>query len=298
MFVVLCVCENTGLAQEFQRLDNSPVPPIHVPSEPQSDMARPGVPMSDGIQSSEELGREPGDMSLPVPDYLRGGPDFWTSPEGMVPTLQIMLLLTVLTLAPAIVIMTTSFIRIVVVLSILRQAVGTNQLPPSQVITSLALFLTFLIMAPVWQEVYRESIVPYTERRISLEEATAKAEKPIRLFMVTQIVQTGNTDDIWLFMQYIDDVPEPKDYNDVPWRALLPAYMISELKTSFLIGFQIYLPFLILDMVIASVMVSMGMMMLPPAIISLPFKLMLFVLLDGWRLVVGMLLESFTLYSG
>ena len=293
----LCVCCNSAFAQEFQRPDNSPVPPIHVPSEPQADV-RPGVPMSDGISSSDELGGEPGDLSLPMPDYLRGGPDFWTSPQGMVPTLQIMLLLTVLTLAPAIVIMTTSFVRIVVVLSILRQAVGTNQLPPSQVITSLALFLTFLIMAPVWQEVYREAVVPYTERRISLADATARAEKPIRHFMVTQIVNTGNTDDIWLFMQYIPDVAEPQDYNEVPWRALLPAYMISELKTSFLIGFQIYLPFLILDMVIASVMVSMGMMMLPPAIISLPFKLMLFVLLDGWRLVVGMLLESFIWYSG
>ena len=298
VFGITGIIGDSVFAQEFQRLDDSPVPPIHVPSEPQADMPRPGVPMEDGIQSSDELGREPGDMSLPVPDYLRGGPDFWTSPQGMVPTLQIMLLLTVLTLAPAIVIMTTSFVRIVVVLSILRQAVGTNQLPPSQVITALALFLTFLIMAPVWQEVYRESVVPYTERRISLEDATARAEKPIRLFMVTQIENTGNTDDIWLFMQYIDDVPEPQNYDEVPWRALLPAYMISELKTAFLIGFQIYLPFLILDMVIASVMVSMGMMMLPPAIISLPFKLMLFVLLDGWRLVVDMLLKSFAWYSG
>ena len=261
-------------------------------------MPQPGIPMGDALQSSEELGGKPGDMSLPIPDYLRGGPDFWTSPQGMVPTLQIMLLLTVLTLAPAIVIMTTSFVRIVVVLSILRQAVGTNQLPPSQVITSLALFLTLLIMAPVWQEVYREAIVPYTERRISLEEATAKAEKPIRQFMVSQIEATGNVDDIWLFMEYIHDGPSQITKENVPWRALLPAYMISELKTAFLIGFQIYLPFLILDMVIASVMVSMGMMMLPPAIISLPFKLMLFVLVDGWNLVVLMLLQSFEWYSG
>jgi flagellar biosynthetic protein FliP len=274
------------------------VPPISVPSEPSANMPQPGVPMGDALQSSEELGGKPGDMSLPIPDYLRGGPDFWTSPQGMVPTLQIMLLLTVLTLAPAIVIMTTSFVRIVVVLSILRQAVGTNQLPPSQVITSLSLFLTLLIMASPWQEVYREAVVPYTERRISLEEAVGRAEKPIRTFMVTQIVNTGNTDDIWLFMQYIHDVPEPKGYADIPWRALLPAFMISELKTAFLGGFQISLPFLLLDMVIASVMVSMGMMMLPPAIISLPFKLMLFVLLNGWNLVVEMLLQSFEWYSG
>ena len=284
---------NFALAQP----DDSWVPTISVPSDVSSNMPQPGVAMGDAIQSSDELGGKPGDMSLPLPDYLRGGPDFWTSPEGMVPTLQIMLLLTVLTLAPAIVIMTTSFVRIVVVLSILRQAVGTNQLPPSQVITSLALFLTFLIMAPVWQEVYREAVVPYTERRIPLAEATARAEKPIRTFMVNQIEATGNVDDIWLFMQYIPDAPEELTETNVPWRALLPAYMISELKTAFLIGFQIYLPFLILDMVIASVMVSMGMMMLPPAIISLPFKLMLFVLVGGWNLVVVMLLQSFEWYG-
>ena len=303
--LLFALCTFPVFAQPPDRPDNSPVPPIHVPSQPTSNMPQPGVPMGDALQSSEELGGSatsattlPGDMSLPIPDYLRGGPDFWTSPQGMVPTLQIMLLLTVLTLAPAIVIMTTSFVRIVVVLSILRQAVGTNQLPPSQVITSLALFLTLLIMAPVWQEVYREAIVPYTERRISLGDATAKAEKPIRTFMVSQIEATGNTDDIWLFMEYIHDGPSQITKENVPWRALLPAYMISELKTAFLIGFQIYLPFLILDMVIASVMVSMGMMMLPPAIISLPFKLMLFVLVGGWNLVVLMLMRSFELYPG
>ena len=299
LLLVISLWGQTSFAQRpTDNPSDSVVPPIHVPSQPSSNMPQPGVPMSDSIQSSDELGGKPGDMSLPIPDYLRGGPDLWTSPQGMVPTLQIMLLLTVLTLAPAIIIMTTSFVRIVVVLSLLRQAVGTNQLPPSQVITSLALFLTFLIMAPVWQEVYTEAIVPYTERRISLEDATQRAEKPIRTFMISQIVNTGNTDDIWLFMQYIPDASEPKGYEDVPWRALLPAYMISELKTAFLIGFQIYLPFLILDMVIASVMVSMGMMMLPPAIISLPFKLMLFVLLNGWNLVVDMLLKSFAWYPG
>ncbi|MDR1958638.1 MAG: flagellar type III secretion system pore protein FliP [Planctomycetaceae bacterium] len=236
-------------------------------------------------------------LSLAPPDYFKGGPDFWTSPEGMVPTLQIMLLLTVLTLAPSIIIMTTSFTRIVVVLSILRQAIGTAQLPPSQVITALSLFLTLLVMAPVWQKVYRDAVLPYTEKRITLQEGVARAEKPIREFMCQQIDRTNNTSDIWLFMRYIEDVPAPETYNDVPWRALLPAFMLSELKTAFLIGFKIFLPFLILDMVISGVMVSMGMMMLPPAVISLPFKLMLFVLLDGWHLVVEMLIDSFTLYS-
>jgi len=232
--------------------------------------------------------------SLELPAILKG-PDFMTSPEGMVSTLQIMLLLTVLTLSPAIVIMTTSFVRIVVVLSILRQALGTGQLPPSQVITALSLFITLLLMAPSWQQVYREAVLPYTERRIGLEEAVSKAEQPIRKFMCAQIEKTGNWDDIYLFMRYVKDVPAPKYYQDVPWRALLPAFMLSELKTAFLIGFMIFLPFLILDMVIASVTVSMGMMMLPPAMITLPFKLMLFVLMDGWNLVVVALMESFAL---
>lgn len=235
--------------------------------------------------------------SLEIPDVLKSGPDYLRSPEGMVSTLQIMLLLTVLTLSPAIIMMTTSFIRIAVVLSILRQAIGTAQLPPSQVITALALFITLLIMAPTWSEVYREAILPYTERQISLEEAYHRGEYPIRRFMCMQIDKTGNYDDIYLFMRYIKDVPPPKTMKDVPWRALLPAFMLSELKTSFLIGFMIFLPFLILDMVVASVMVSMGMMMLPPVMISLPFKLMLFVLMDGWRLVVQSLLESFAWYT-
>ncbi|MDR1385219.1 MAG: flagellar type III secretion system pore protein FliP [Planctomycetaceae bacterium] len=285
-------------AQSVLRENENPplIPPPIVPNQPITSPPPTATPMDQSFQPTEP--QEPDAMNLPVPEYIRRGPDFWTSPEGLVPTLQIMLLLTVLTLAPAIVIMTTSFVRIVVVLSILRQAVGTNQLPPSQVITALSLFLTLLIMAPVWQEVYTEAVLPYTERRISLQDATSHAEKPIREFMVKQIAKTGNTDDIWMFMQYIHDVPEPNNWDEIPWRALLPAFMISELKTAFLIGFQIFLPFLILDMVIASVMVSMGMMMLPPAIISLPFKLMLFVLLNGWNLVVNMLLQSFAWGGG
>ncbi|MGL4942070.1 MAG: flagellar type III secretion system pore protein FliP [Thermoguttaceae bacterium] len=246
----------------------------------------------------EFLDKEPhqdGDLSMPFPSGILRGPDFWTSPDGLVPTLQIMILLTVLTLSPALLMMTTSFIRIMVVLSILRQAIGTNQLPPSQVITGIALFMTFLIMMPTWKEVYYESVKPYTERTISLEEAYNKAELPIRRFMAAQIDRTGNHEDVVLFLRYCRDVsPEmPQTYRQVPIRALVPAYMLSELKTAFMIGFQIFLPFLVLDMIVASVMVSMGMMMLPPVIISLPFKLMLFVLMDGWNLVVKMLLESF-----
>ena len=252
-----------------------------------------------GYDPRQEEPAEP-PHSLELPDALKKGPDYWRSPEGMVSTLQIMIVLTVLTLSPAIVIMTTSFVRFVVVLSILRQALGTGQLPPSQVITALSLFVTLLIMAPAWEEVYREAVLPYTERQISLEEAYNRGEYPLRKFMLMQIDRTANHDNIFLFMQYVKDAPplDEMQMKDIPWRALLPAYMLSELKTAFLIGFKIFLPFLILDMVIASVMVSMGMMMLPPVMISLPFKLMLFVLMDGWRLVVQMLLESFTMYTG
>jgi flagellar biosynthetic protein FliP len=185
------------------------------------------------------------------------------------------------------------------VLAILRQAIGTNQLPPSQVITALSLFITFLVMMPVWSEVYIEAVLPFQERRIGLEVAWNRAEKPIRTFMIAQIERCGNQDTVISLLGYIHDYkapPEGPTWGNVPWAALLPGFMLSELKTAFCIGFQIYLPFLVLDMIISSVMVSMGMMMLPPVIISLPFKLMLFVLMNGWELVILMLLDSFEHY--
>lgn len=228
-----------------------------------------------------------------LPSMLSGGPTVWTSPEGLTSSLQIMLTLTVLSMAPAVLLMTTSFIRIIVVLSLLRQALGTQQLPPSQVITSISLFLTLAIMTPVWKQSYDEGIKPYTEREIGLEDAWTATMRPVRQFMSSQIERTGNSDDVWLFLQYTPGASTPQNYDEVPLTALLPAFMLSELKTSFLIGFQIYLPFLILDMVISSVMISMGMMMLPPVLISLPFKLLLFVLADGWHLIIGMLIDSF-----
>ena len=239
-----------------------------------------------------------------------GGPQQWTSPEGLSSTIQVMLLLTVISLAPALLLMTTSFIRILVVLGLLRQALGTQQLPPSQVLTSIALFMTVLLMTPVWSEVYDEAIQPYTEKQIDLEQAWTRGTLPLRKFMGAQISRTGNVDDVYLFLNYMPgeidpttgELPEnyaffPEEGRNnkiVPLQALLPAFMLSELKTAFLIGFQIYLPFVILDIVVASVTISMGMMMLPPVLISLPFKLLLFVLVDGWTLVIKMLLESFT----
>lgn len=236
-----------------------------------------------------------------------GGPQQWTSPEGLTSSIQIMLLLTVVSLAPAVLLMTTSFVRILVVLGLLRQAIGTQQLPPSQVVTSIALFMTLLIMSPVWTSVYNDAIKPYTDKEIGMEVAWERGTEPVRKFMADQIVRTENDDDVYLFLHYMPEEIDPKtgeypnyvyygakgDEKNVPLQALLPAYMLSELKTSFLIGFQIYLPFVILDIVVACVTISMGMLMLPPVLISLPFKLLLFVLVDGWRLVVEMLLNSF-----
>ena len=232
-----------------------------------------------------------------IPEGLAAGPKGWTSPDGLSSTLQTMVLLSVLSLAPAALLMTTCFVRVIVVLSLLRQAVGTQNLPPTQVLTTLALFLTFLVMTPVWKQVYDDAVTPYTQHKITGEQAWTAGAAPIRRFMSMQIERTQNTDDVWLFMSYLPHQGTPTSYDDVPLQALLPAFMLSELKTAFLIGCQIYLPFLILDMVVAGVMVSMGMLMVPPSLVSLPFKLLLFVLVDGWRLIVGMLLQSFQAFS-
>jgi flagellar biosynthesis protein FliP len=232
-------------------------------------------------------------------DFFTSGPEHWTSPKGLTSSLQILILLTVLSLAPSILLMTTCYIRIIVVMGLLRQALGTGQLPPSQVITAISLFMTVFIMAPVWNEVYEKAIVPYSEpdTKMTLDEAWRAGSEPIHRFMSRQIDMAGNHDDVHLFYSYYKPgEPSPSSFEEVPIRVLIPAYMLSELKVAFAMGFQIYLPFLILDIVVASVTISMGMMMLPPAMISLPFKLMLFVLVDGWRLVVSMLLESFGTY--
>lgn len=245
------------------------------------------------VYAQESPGASDKDSTFEIAKLFGGGPKSWTSPDGIGSSLQVMLMLAVLSLAPAALLMTTCFVRIVVVLSLLRQALGAQNMPPTQVITTLSLFLTLLIMTPVWKQVHDDAIIPYTQHEIGIEEAWREGAAPIRRFMSMQIERTGNTEDVWLFMNYLPNQPTPGSYDDVPLQALLPAFMLSELKTAFLIGFQIFLPFLILDLVVASVTVSMGMLMVPPAMISLPLKLLLFVLVDGWYLVVGMLLESF-----
>jgi flagellar biosynthesis protein FliP len=202
--------------------------------------------------------------------------------------LQIFALLTVLSIAPAILIMLTSFTRIAIVLSLLRQAMGTHQMPPNQVLIGLALFLTFYIMTPVWTTVNETALQPFLGNEIEQEEALKRAVEPVRSFLIKQTREK----DLSLMVK-LADIDRPEDIDDIPTGVLIPAFVISELKTAFQIGMLLYVPFLIMDLVVASVLLSMGMMMLPPIMISLPFKLMLFVLADGWHLIVGSLIKSF-----
>ena len=205
-------------------------------------------------------------------------------------TLQLLALMTVLTLLPSLLLMMTSFVRIIIVMSLLRQALGTAQTPPNQVLLGLALFLTIFIMMPVFSSVYDEAVTPYFNEDIGFEEAVEVAREPFRTFMLNQTRES----DIALFVEIAGntEVVEPAD---VPFSTLVPAFITSELKSAFSIGFLIYIPFVVIDLVVASVLMSMGMMMLSPMMISMPFKLMLFVLIDGWSLIMGNLAASFAM---
>jgi len=225
------------------------------------------------------------DFLLPA---LHIGIEKGDQPEDVSLLIQIVFLLTILTLAPAILILMTSFTRLTIVFAFLRQALGTQQTPSNQIIAGLALFLTFFIMRPVWQKIDGQALQPYLNETISQEMALKAALNPIRQFMFKQTREK----DLALFLR-LAKINAPQNRADVPTPILIPAFVISELKTAFIIGFVLYVPFLVIDMVVASVLLSMGMMMLPPILISLPFKLMLFVLVDGWNLVVGSLLKSF-----
>ena len=210
------------------------------------------------------------------------------SPEDVAVNLQILALLTVLSLAPAILLMMTAFTRILIVLSFTRQALGTPMMPPNQVVLGLAMFLTFFVMSPTLSDINRDALQPYLDQRITQTQALDRAQQPIRRFMFRQTRQK----DIALFI-HMAKVQRPKGPDDIPTIALIPAFIISELKTAFQIGFVIYLPFLVIDLVVSSLLMSMGMMMLPPVVISLPFKLVLFVLCDGWHLLSRALVASF-----
>ena len=224
---------------------------------------------------------------VPLPS-LNIGVGTATKPGEVATTIQIFLLLTVLSLAPSLLIMTTSFTRIVVVLSFLRTALGTQQAPSNQIILALSLFLTFFIMTPVWQQVDRDAYQPYKAGTLSQEQAFEKATQPVRKFMLSQTREK----DLALFVM-LSKQARPKNADDIPTLTIVPAFIISELRTAFQIGFLIYIPFIVVDMVVASVLMSMGMMMLPPVMISLPFKILLFVLVDGWGLVISSLVKSF-----
>lgn len=233
-----------------------------------------------------------------VPDLSQVVP-VATTREGVSATLKILVIMTVLMLAPSILIMTTSFTRILIVLALLRQALGTQQLPPSQILTGIALFLTFLIMAPTYERIYDEAVRPWLDNEpgMTQERALAIADRHMREFMFAQIERAGDEEDIYLFVEYARKEPVPADQTltrgEVRTMVLIPAFILSELKTAFIIGFRFYLPFLVIDMVIATVLISMGMLMLPPVLISLPFKLLLFVMADGWHLVVASLMMGF-----
>lgn len=203
-------------------------------------------------------------------------------------SIQTLLLLTGLTFIPALMLMMTGFTRIIIVLSLLRHAMGTTTAPPNQVLVGLALFLTFFIMAPVFERVYVDAYVPLSENKISFPEALDRGAVPLRAFMLKQT----RTPDLELFTR-IAKQPKPATAEDIPFRVLIPAFVTSELKTAFQIGFIIFIPFLIIDMVVASVLMSMGMMMMSPVVVAMPFKIMLFVLVDGWTLVLGTLVQTF-----
>ena len=238
----------------------------------------------------------PFDNPVSIPDISRILPPAEDA-EGVSATLQILVLLTVLTLVPSILVMMTAFPRILIVLALMRQAMGTPQLPPGQVLLGLSLFVTMLVMAPTWHKIHAEAVTPYFDSRMGQAQAMEIVTGHMKDFMYRQIEQAGNDEDVYMFLEYAQQreitPAEEIDMVNVPMTVMIPSFILSELKTAFIMGFRIYLPFLVVDMVIATVLLSMGMMMLPPVLVSLPFKILLFVLADGWHLVVETLLNSF-----
>ncbi len=204
-------------------------------------------------------------------------------------TLQILLLMTILSLAPSIIILTTAYLRIIIVFSFLKSALGTQQMPPSQLLAAVALFITFFIMAPTWNKVNDDALKPLMNNKITVEEAYNKGIEPIRQFMFRQTRQ----EDMELFIG-LSNQPRPNTRADVPTYILIPAFVLSELRAGFIMGFFLFIPFIMIDMIVSSILMSMGMMMMPPMMISLPFKILLFVLVDGWNLIVGSLIRSFS----
>ncbi len=255
----------------------------------------------DPVADSDKSEANTGVNSSSLTDLIAAEAKQLVSRENSGTSIKALILLGALSLAPALVLMTTCYVRVIVVLSLLRQAFGGQQLPPTQVLTALSLFITLLVMMPVWNEVKHEAIDPYSDSQsISWEEAWSRGLLPVKKFMAKQIEVADNKESIALFYKYLprdSESSRPTSLEQVPISVLLPAFLVSELKVAFLLGFQIYLPFLVLDLVVSTVTVSMGMLMLPPTMVSFPLKLILFVMVDGWNLVVGMLLQSFGPFS-
>ncbi|WP_029913193.1 flagellar type III secretion system pore protein FliP [Pelobacter seleniigenes] len=233
-------------------------------------------------------------LLLPLTAYAQGLPTITlgvgeaTEPGEVSTALQILMVLTILSVAPAILLMTTGFTRIVIVLSFVRQALGTQQAPSNQIVVGLSLFLTFFIMAPVFNQINEQALQPYLNQQITQDQALTEALKPMRQFMFSQVGEK----DLQLLVD-ISKAPQPENQDDISLLTLIPAFVLSELKRAFQMGFLLFVPFLMIDMIVASILMAMGMMMLPPIIISLPFKILLFVLVDGWSLVIGSLVKSF-----
>lgn len=287
VFVTMFAAVGDAQAQqspEIPSIEARPVTPMEPTDSPSTSMNPMAILSDAGMMLPGQTAADP----------IENGP---SDGGGLSAAINVMILLSVITLVPSIILMTTSFVRILVVLGLLRQAMGTQSLPPPQVITGLALFMTMLVMAPTFDRVYDEALDPYQRGEIrDYDTLWANAKQPLRDFMFDQIEATGNWSSLYMVLNYRGvDTSDPGSLTrgDVDMIALVPAYMLSELKTAFLMGFRVYLPFLVIDMVIASMLISMSMMMLPPVLISLPFKLLLFVLVDGWQLVVGGLLMSF-----
>ncbi len=224
---------------------------------------------------------------IPIPKVTLGV-ERAEKPEDVAMSIQLLFLMTVLSLAPAILILMTSFTRIIIIFHFVRQALGTQQMPTNQILIGLALFLTLFIMSPVWNNVNENAIQPYLNEQITSKEALKVAEQPVRKFMLNLVREK----DLSLFVKFAD-MEKPDTQLDIPMRVLVPAFVVSELRIAFQIGFILYIPFLMIDMIVASILMSMGMLMLPPIMISLPFKILLFVLVDGWYLIVDSVVKSF-----
>ena len=255
--------------------------------------SRPTAAMDTAVPPSQPAFEDIG--GVPFSDLVSDQAEQLMTREGTSSSVKIAILLATLSLAPAIILMTTSYVRIIVVLTLLRQAFGSQQLPSTQILTALSLFVTFLVMAPTWNQIKTEAVDPYSSGEIQWEDAWQRGLGPVKHFMSRQIEIADNEDAVAMFYRYLPHQTgvKPESLQQVPVNVLLPAYLVSELKVAFLLGFQIFLPFLIVDLVVSAVTVSMGMVMLPPTMVSFPMKLILFVLVDGWNLVISMLLQSF-----